>query len=75
MLPLNIVVAVLACCLGFGFIFGIVAGGAIERKQKTVGTLIIDQTGVKDLWTIIFDEDLGDVEKEPFVYLKVDRRE
>lgn len=56
------------------FIAGIVLGMIIEEHRKSVGTLVIDQTGEKDLWTVIFDEDLGDVEKEMSVVLQIRRK-
>lgn len=56
------------------FIVGILVGIAINTGRKTVGTLIIDQTGEKDLWTVIFDEDLSDVENETSVVLKIRKK-
>ncbi len=56
------------------FVVGILVGIAVETGRKSVGTLVIDQTGEKDLWTVIFDEDLGDVEKESSVVLKIRKK-
>ena len=56
------------------FVAGLVLGMALETKRKSVGTLVIDQTGEKDLWTVIFDEDLGDVENESSVVLMIRKK-
>lgn len=56
------------------FVVGIVIGASLEKKRKTVGTIVIDQTGEKDRWTVIFDEDLGDVENETIVALKIQKK-
>ena len=62
---------------GFAFVF-LLAGyllGRRRRKQKYAGSLVIDQTGDKDRWTFLLDEDLGDVEKEQSIVLRIERRE
>ena len=49
--------------------------GKQSSKPKIAGTLIIDKTGETERWSFMMDEDLGEVEKEKFVMLRIDLRE
>lgn len=49
--------------------------GKRSSKPKIAGTLIIDKTGETERWSFMMDEDLGDVEKEKTVNLRIDLRE
>lgn len=56
------------------FLAGLIIGIVFVMKRKAVGTLVIDQTGEKDLWTVIFDEDLSDVENETSIVLSIRKK-
>lgn len=49
--------------------------GKQSSKPKIAGTLIIDKAGETERWSFMMDEDLGEVEKEKFVMLRIDLRE
>lgn len=49
--------------------------GKQSCKPKIAGTLIIDKAGETERWSFMMDEDLGDVEKEKTVTLRIDLRE
>lgn len=70
-----IFVAITVVCVGATLLAGYALGRMHKPKVHISGKLLIDTTGVKDRWTIFFDDDLGDIEKMTEVVLSIERVE
>lgn len=70
-----IFVTITVVCVGATLLAGYALGRMHKHKVHISGKLLIDTTGVKDRWTIFFDDDLGDIEKMTEVVLSIERVE